>query len=132
MRAEFNLFDPVKQVQNRLKSLESTGHAIAKCDVRIIGGTWSFYPKEYRESVIIGLYDGHSTYPELRKCLEPTDAKDKLFGFKVRAGYEAIASKTLEEAQKRNETAESRVIGIAIETRPDWITPEEIKQLRIY
>lgn len=42
------------------------------------------------------------------------------------------ASKTLEEAKKRNETAESRVIGIAIETRPDWITPEEIVRLRRY
>jgi elongator complex protein 3 len=37
MRAELNAFDPARQVQNRLRSLESTGHAIAKCDVRIIG-----------------------------------------------------------------------------------------------
>lgn len=43
-----------------------------------------------------------------------------------------IASKTLKEAQNRNETAESRVIGIAIETRPDWITPDEVRQLRVY
>ena len=41
-------------------------------------------------------------------------------------------SETLEEAKKRNETAESRVIGMAIETRPDWITIEEIKRLRRY
>lgn len=42
------------------------------------------------------------------------------------------ASSSLEEAKKRNETAQSRVIGIAIETRPDWITIEEIIQLRKY
>lgn len=42
------------------------------------------------------------------------------------------ASETLEEAKKRNETAESRVIGVAIETRPDWITVEEIQRLRTY
>lgn len=42
------------------------------------------------------------------------------------------ASKNLEEAKKRNETAESRVIGIAIETRPDWIHSEEIIRLRRY
>ncbi len=41
-------------------------------------------------------------------------------------------SATLEEAKTRNEMAESRVIGIAIETRPDWITIEEIKELRRY
>ena len=41
-------------------------------------------------------------------------------------------SETIEEAQERNEKAKSRVIGIAIETRPDWITPEEIVELRHY
>lgn len=53
-------------------------------------------------------------------------------GFKIKKSYEMYTSKTLEEAQKRNETAESRVIGIAIETRPDWITQEEIVRLRKY
>lgn len=52
MRAELNAFDPVRQVQNRLRSLEITGHTIDKCDVRIIGGTWSFYPQAYQEEFI--------------------------------------------------------------------------------
>ena len=43
-----------------------------------------------------------------------------------------LRSATLEEAKKRNETANSRVIGMAIETRPDWINIEEIKLLRRY
>jgi elongator complex protein 3 len=43
-----------------------------------------------------------------------------------------ILSETLEAAKKRNETAESRVIGMAIETRPDWIDEEEILRLRRY
>lgn len=42
------------------------------------------------------------------------------------------ASENLEEAKMRNETADSRVIGIAIETRPDWVTTEEIIRLRKY
>ena len=41
-----------------------------------------------------------------------------------------IPSKTLEEAKQRNESATSRVIGMAIETRPDWIDEDEIKRLR--
>lgn len=52
MRAELNKFDPVLQIQNRLRALEVTGHKIEKNDVRIIGGTWSFYPKDYQESFI--------------------------------------------------------------------------------
>ncbi len=42
------------------------------------------------------------------------------------------ASTDLEEAKKRNETATSRVIGVAIETRPDWVNEEEIIRLRRY
>lgn len=132
MRAELNAFDPVLQVQNRLRSLEVTGHAIAKCDVRVIGGTWSVYPPEYREMVMMGIYDGHTTFEELRKFIEAEEIGDRLAGFKIRKGFEMIASKTLAEAQERNESAQSRVIGIAIETRPDWITPDEIRQLRVY
>jgi len=41
-------------------------------------------------------------------------------------------SETLDEAKRRNETAESRVIGMAIETRPDWVNVEEIIRLRRY
>ncbi len=70
MRAVANDFDPVLQIQNRLRSLEATGHVIAKCDVRVIGGTWSFYPREYQEMVMRSIYDAHSTYTEARKHLE--------------------------------------------------------------
>jgi elongator complex protein 3 len=38
----------------------------------------------------------------------------------------------LEEAKIQNETSKARVIGIAIETRPDLINLEEIKRLRSY
>jgi len=48
MRAELNKFDAVLQIQNRLRALEVTGHKVEKNDVRIIGGTWSFYPLDYQ------------------------------------------------------------------------------------
>ena len=79
-----------------------------------------------------GIYDAHTTFSELRKYIEEGESNDPFSGFKIRKGYGMIASETLEEAQKRNESAESRVIGIAIETRPDWITPDEVRQLRVY
>jgi elongator complex protein 3 len=46
--------------------------------------------------------------------------------------YKAKIAPTLEEAKRRNETARCRIIWSAIETRPDWITPEEIARLRSY
>lgn len=139
-RAEMNQFDPFLQVQNRLRSLQITGNAISKCDVRIIGGTWSVYPHDYQEEFIKNIYDAHTTFGSWAgsvesslvfrhhdECSDPENNKTN--GWIV---SKKGVSKTLEEAKKRNETAESRVIGVAIETRPDWVTPEEIERLRSY
>lgn len=132
-RAEMNAFDPVGQVQNRLRSLEITGNAIAKCDIRVIWGTWSVYPEEYKEKFMKAIYDAHTTYADLRPFLQSAEWGEDVFArFKIEKWYTMKASKSLDEAKKRNETAASRVIGIAIETRPDWITREEIIALRRY
>lgn len=133
MRAELNQFDAIKQVQNRLRSLEITGHNIWKCDVRIIWGTWSLYEDDYQEEFIKDIYDAHSNYEEVKKNIIPSNQDNEKFAsFEMRAWFEIVKSKNLEEAKKRNETSASRVIGIAIETRPDFINIEEIKKLRKY
>lgn len=80
-----NAFDPVRQVQNRLRSLEITGNAITKCDIRVIGGTWSVYPQEYQEEFMRGIYDAHTTYSELRPFLEAIEIGDDMFArFKIK------------------------------------------------
>jgi elongator complex protein 3 len=133
MRAEMNEFDPIKQVFNRLRWLRITGHCIDKCDVRIIGGTWSVYPKLYQELFIRAIYDAHTLYEELEPFIEATSTgTDKFAEFKIKKGFEMRESKTLEEAKERNMHARSRVVGIQIETRPDWINIDEIKRLRSY
>ena len=48
MRAQQNKFDPYLQTYQRLRALELTGHPISKIGLRIIGGTWSYYPKAYQ------------------------------------------------------------------------------------
>lgn len=133
MRAELNEFDAMRQIWNRLRSLEITGHRIDKCDARIIGGTWSVYPTTYQEEFMKDLYDAFTTYPELRKNLVSTQMSgEKFASFEIRPDFVVERSATLEEAKKRNETAECRVIGIAIETRPDVIDEDEITRLRRY
>ncbi len=102
MRAVLNNFDPYLQVKNRIKALKETGHPTDKIELRIIGATWSFYPKRYQTHFI-------------KRCFEAANNKK---------------SKNLKEAQKRNEKADHRIIGISIETRPDLIEKEEIKRLR--
>lgn len=133
MRAELNKFDPILQVHSRLRGLEVTGHKIEKNDVRIIGGTWSFYPTEYQEDFIKGIYDAFNTYDVMREQIEKTDfSRDRFAGFKLQQWYQQFTSKTIEEAKKCNETSRCRVIWIAIETRPDWIDTDEIIKLRKY
>ncbi len=132
-RAVLNNFDPIMQIHNRLRALEITGHKIEKNDVRIIGGTWSVYPPKYQEMFIKAIYDAFNTYDDMKVYLEKTDlSNDKFAKFKLKEGYKAKLSKNLEEAKKLNESSRLRVIWIAIETRPDWVSLEEIKRLRKY
>jgi elongator complex protein 3 len=102
MRGWQNEFDPFRQVDNRLRALRSTGHPTDKIELLILGGTWSAYRRDYQEQFVL-------------RCL------DALNG---------MSSETLEEAQRRNETADHRLVGLVIETRPDEITPAELAWLR--
>ncbi len=104
MRAAMNNFDPKKQVNTRIESLKLTGHPVDKIELRIIGGTWSFYSKKYQEDFI-------------KKCFDSCNKKD---------------SKNIKEAQKINGKSKNRVVGLSIETRPDFITEKEIKKLRYF
>ncbi len=132
-RAVMNNFDPILQIHNRLRALEITWHKIEKNDIRIIGWTWSVYPIEYQEMFIKAIYDAFNTYDDMKVYLEKTDlTNDKFATFKLKKWYNANLSKSLEEAKKINETSRLRVIWIAIETRPDWVNPQEIKRLRKY
>ena len=133
MRAELNKFDAIMQIHNRLRALEITGHKIEKNDIRIIGGTWSVYPLQYQHDFIKGIYDAFNTYDDMKQYIEDTDlSTDRFASFKISQKYKAKLSQSLEDAKKLNQTSRCRVIGVAIETRPDWITPEEIHRLRWY
>jgi len=107
-RAILNKYSPYYQVKSRLDSLKIEGHPCDKIELRIIGGTWSFYPKNYQTWFI-------------KEC------------FRAANEYEQKKSKKrdLLSLQKRNEKASSHIVGISIETRPDFINEEEIKRLRI-
>jgi elongator complex protein 3 len=67
----------------------------------------------------------------MKPHIEKTDFEhDRFASFKLREGFKMYESVDFQEAKKNNETAKCRIIGIAVETRPDWITPEEIVGLR--
>ncbi|MBI5035352.1 MAG: tRNA uridine(34) 5-carboxymethylaminomethyl modification radical SAM/GNAT enzyme Elp3 [Chloroflexi bacterium] len=101
-RAAANRFDPFKQTATRLSSFEHNGHATDKIELLILGGTWSAYPHKYQEWFV-------------QRCF------DALNG---------VEAKSLDEAQRLNETAEHRNVGLVMETRPDHITLDEVRRLR--
>jgi elongator complex protein 3 len=104
MRAILNNFDAYKQTRNRLDSLKKTGHYTDKVDVIVSGGTFSFYPKRYQADFTRGIFNA--------------------------LNYPAPKARSLEAAQLINEKAANRCIGLSFETRPDHITPEELRRLR--
>lgn len=101
-RAKLSHFHPRTQIEYRLTHYQESNHDTDKIELIILGGTWSYYKKQYQTWFI-------------KTCF------DTLNVFK---------SVSLEEAQQANEKAKHRVIGLTIETRPDYITPAEIKRLR--
>ena len=109
MRGLEHDFDPYMQVQSRLQALETLGHPTDKIELLILGGTWSSYRRDYQEWFV-------------RRCF---DAMNDVLYSDARVG-----DARLEEAQATNETAAHRNVGLVIETRPDEITPDELRWLR--
>src|SRR3989344_1549411 len=112
-RALANDFDPYDQVTNRLKALKMNGHLTEKVEMIVIGGTWSFYHPKYQEEFLAEAF---------RACNNFGVAEDR---------QTPKGIKSLSELQTDNETAGSRIIGLSIETRPDYITTVELERLRM-
>ncbi|PIT93941.1 tRNA uridine(34) 5-carboxymethylaminomethyl modification radical SAM/GNAT enzyme Elp3 [Candidatus Falkowbacteria bacterium CG10_big_fil_rev_8_21_14_0_10_43_11] len=118
-RAKALHFDPYQQVAYRLKALIANGHSPEKIELLVLGATWSAYPWAYRQWFI-------------KRCFEAANQFAVSLGFKTQANIAKTNPKTnLQAAQKKNEKTKYRIIGITLETRPDFVTPEEIKRLRI-
>ena len=107
-RAERDGFDPFLQTRGRIEGFEHIGHAADKVELLILGGTWSAYSRNYREWYI-------------QRCFDAMND---------RSYAAAPPSASLQEAMRRNQTAQHRNVGLVVETRPDWVTPEEVVHLR--
>lgn len=104
MRAKNNNYDPYLQTINRIEQLKAVGHPTDKIDFIVMGGTFTARDFYYQEWFIKRCYDGMNR----------------------------LRSKNLEEAKKKNESAESRCIGLTIETRPDWCRMQHIDRMLHY
>lgn len=101
MRAIQNDFDAKRQIDTRLAQYEALGQPAQKCELILMGGTFLSVPKDYRNRFV-------------HECYE---------------AFNGQKSRTLAGAQETNETAEHRVIGLTVETRPDWCNRGHIDEI---
>ncbi len=137
MRAIRCDYDPYKQTALRLQALENNGHEPTKIEIIVIGGTWSYLPKKYKYWYIANCFKAANDYSRLRKKLAVFNGgkKEEAFKLRLKAAYRASDSfVSLNEAlireQKKNESAQYRIIGLTLETRPDYIDQREVVEMR--
>jgi len=127
-RALRNKFDPYLQTYNRLKAFADIGHNTSKVELIILGGTWSFYPEEYQIWFAKRCFEAMSDFAEAT-----TDKNNFKKTPKSKVKSEKLAKadwESLFKEQKRNEKAKSRCVGLVVETRPDYISKEEVIRIR--
>jgi elongator complex protein 3 len=135
MRAIRCQYDPYKQVILRLKAMENNGHEPEKIEIIVIGGTWSYLPKKYKYWYIANCFRAANDYEKLRVKKLSGEKGDKGFKIKLTPFYKQnLSLRDLQTAlireQNKNERAKYRIIGLTLETRPDYITPEELMEMR--
>ncbi len=124
MRAILNDYDPYKQVVNRLHAYLGNGHEADKVEMIIIGGTFSFYPHIYQTNFVRNMFN----------ALNRTEKRELTCPNWYRRGAENVhfpKVKSLKLAQDLNEKAQHRCVGLSVETRPDYITEDELKRFRM-
>jgi elongator complex protein 3 (tRNA carboxymethyluridine synthase) len=101
IRAKAYDYDPAMQVKRRLATLAEMGHPTDKVELIVMGGTFLATPLDYQYSFIKDCYDALNGAPSV----------------------------TLAEAQRINEMAENRCVGLCIETRPDVCSEADIERM---
>ncbi len=101
MRSIQNNYDPYKQVRSRIRDLEAIGHNVDKISLIIQGGTFLSTDPIYQAEFIKGALEG-------------------IIEQKV---------SSLDEAKKKAEISTRRLIGITIETRPDYCKENHVDQM---
>lgn len=100
-RAKQASYDPVEQIEARKTQLKAIGHKVDKVELIVFGGTFLAQPVRYQKEFM------HS-------CLDAITENN---------------TSSLEAAEKKAETADTSVIGITFETRPDYCRKEHIDRI---
>lgn len=99
-------YDPFAQVTHRIRQLKKMGHLPEKVEIIVMGGTFISLPRSYRDEFIKGIYEG-------------------LLGRRY-------PNKSIDELQVLLEHARYRLVGLTIETRPDFCKEKHVDEMLRY
>ncbi len=130
MRAIRCGFDPYVQVHHRIKALIDNGHEPTKIELIVIGGTWSYLPEKYKFWYISECFRAANEFSKkfpISNFQFPINIKYQISNIKT--PINKLKQQLLIE-QKKNEKAKYQLIGITLETRPDYISEKEVLEMR--
>ncbi|MBN1803407.1 MAG: tRNA uridine(34) 5-carboxymethylaminomethyl modification radical SAM/GNAT enzyme Elp3 [Candidatus Lokiarchaeota archaeon] len=104
MRSIYCNYDPYEQVKCRISDLEAIGHNVDKIELILMGGTLLSADLKYQKQFVQGAIEG-----VLDKRVE-----------------------TLEEGKFLAEKSKRRIVGITVETRPDFCKERDIDLMLSY
>lgn len=111
-RASKLRFDTIQQFFERSRIIYDVDKKLDKLEVIVVGGTWSCYDVAYQYEFITDIYYAANIFNDMLKNVPLRPKQD------------------LMTEQHFNETSKCRIISITLETRPDMITPDEIRRFR--
>ena len=155
-RAAEHRFDPYRQTFSRLRALANIGHRVDKVELIVLGGTWSSYEESYQVWFVKRCFDAMNDFrpgrpdDEIhwppRPALDYAGVEERVEGERPRRRYNEIVAELdrrdsgaadqaagweeLAAAQRDNETAGARCVGLVLETRPDHLDDDEALRLR--
>ena len=142
LRAIQSAYHPYIIMMRRLKQLTDIGHDVDKVEVIIQGGTFPAVDLDYQEWFIKCAFKAMNDFPHFK---EIENLEEKLIRLivkkdesvleedpKFREAWLKTHSKPyyyLEDEQRKNEKAKVRMVGLTIETRPDWAFERQIDRM---
>lgn len=142
LRGNMSKFKSFDQIIRRLLELESMDHYPDKLEIIVLGGTWDCYPLKYRNEFIHDIYYACNIYLHFSKYFDKkfyhkTEEylNQKPFQNKLPLPndfFHDIRSRESLEIEKHINTNLQgvRIIGIVLETRPDYINVSTMLQKR--
>ena len=105
-------YDPYLQTRHRILDLQAIGHKTDKVEIILMGGTFLSAPDTYQQNFVKNCYDAITHFNSTET--------------------HPIRSDSLGSAMTHAESSQIRVVGLTIETRPDYCLPPHIDKMLSY